>query len=261
MDFLDPREPVSAWTHLAGLLLALPGTLLLWRRSRGGHPARRLGLLVFGLSLAFCYAASALYHGVRLAGDRLAAFHRLDRIGIFLLIAGTYTPLAGSLLRGRWRWGTLATVWTITAVASTLLAIGAAPPTTWATGIYMGMGWGAIACYGEMARAVSHRALSPLVAGGLFYSVGALLNLLPWPVLWPGIFGSHELFHLFVIAGSLSHYHLVLKVAVPPGRGPGEVTRLTAGSGAVGSAILTGPHRSVHRGVSPRGGARSRPGR
>ena len=110
MAFFDLREPVSAWSHCAGLLLALPGILLLWRRS-GGDPAKRLSLLVYGLSLAFCYAASTLYHGLRLPADRLAAFDRLDRVGIFALIAGSYTPLAWGLMRGRWRWGTLATVW------------------------------------------------------------------------------------------------------------------------------------------------------
>ncbi len=220
MDFFDLREPISAWSHCAGLLLALPGTLLLWRRSSGDHLAKRLSLLVFGLSLAFCYAASTLYHGLRIPKDRLAAFDRLDRIGIFLLIAGSYTPLAWGLMRGRWRWGTLATAWLITTIASGRLVIAGPLPPLLTTGLYLGMGWGVIACYAELARAVSHRALRPLIAGGLFYSVGAVLNLLRWPVLWPGLFGVHELFHLFVLAGSLAHYQLILKCAVPLERCP-----------------------------------------
>ena len=222
LDFFDLREPVNAWSHCAGLLLALPGTLLLWRRSSGDHPAKRLSLLVFGLSLAFCYAASTLYHGLRIPNDRLAAFDRLDRIGIFLLIAGSYTPLAWGLMRGRWRWGTLAAAWLIAAVATVRLAIGGPFPPLWTTGLYLGMGWGVVACYAELARVVSHRALRPLVVGGLFYSVGAVLNLLRWPVLWPGHFGAHELFHLFVLAGSLAHFRLMLQVVVPFGRAPGE---------------------------------------
>jgi hemolysin III len=224
LDFFALREPVNAWSHCAGLLLALPGTLLLWRRSSGDHPAKRLSLLVFGLSLAFCYAASTLYHGLRIPNDRLDAFDRLDRIGIFLLIAGSYTPLAWSLLRGRWRWGTLATVWSITAVASGKLAIGGPFPPLLTTGLYLGMGWGVVVCYAELARVVSHRALRPLVAGGLFYSVGAVLNLLRWPVLWPGLLGGHELFHLFVLGGSLAHYRLMLQVVVPFGHGSGVVS-------------------------------------
>ena len=215
MNLLDLREPASAWTHFAGFLLSVPGTWYLWQRSRGSPPARRLSLLVFGLSLAFCYAASTLYHGVRASGEGLSAFDRLDRVGIFFLIAGTYTPLAWTLLRGRWRLVTLASVWLITAVASTLLIIGGPFPPALTTGLYLGMGWGVVACYGELARVVSHRALIPLVAGGVFYSVGSVLNLLRWPGLWPGVFGPHELFHLFVIAGSLSHYLVILRVVVP----------------------------------------------
>jgi hemolysin III len=219
MDFLDLREPINAWSHCAGLLLAPPGILLLWRRSRG-ELAKRLSLLVYGLSLAFCYAASTLYHGLRLPGDRLAAFDRLDRIGIFVLIAGSYTPLAWSLMRGWWRWGTLATAWLLTAVASGLLAIGVPFPPTMSTGLYLVTGWGVVVCYFEIVRVVSHRALLPLFVGGLSYSVGAVLNLLRWPALWPGIFGAHELFHLFVIAGSLAHFQFMLKVVVPFGQGP-----------------------------------------
>ena len=143
MAFFDLREPVSAWTHCLGLLLALPGTLLLWRRSGGDH-AKRLSLLVYGLSLAFCYAASTLYHGLRIPEDRLAAFDLLDHIGIFALIAGSYTPLAWTLLRGRWRWCTLTTVWSIAAVASGLLAIGGPFPPLLATGLYLAMGWGGL---------------------------------------------------------------------------------------------------------------------
>ncbi len=220
MVILDFREPASTWTHLAGFLLAFPGTFLLWRRAAGGPAGRRGSLLVFGLALALCYGASTLYHGLRMSTERLAAFDRLDRIGIFVLIAGTYTPLAWTLLRGRWRWGTLASVWLVAAVASALLATGGPFPPMVTTGLYLGMGWGAVACYAQLARVVSHRALRSLVAGGLCYSVGAVLNLVRWPALWPGTFGVHDLFHLFVLAGSLFHFELMLKVVVPFGRGP-----------------------------------------
>ena len=220
MDFFHLREPVNAWSHGVGLMLALLGTLLLWRRSPGAHPASRLSLLVFGLSLAFCYAASTLFHGLRIPKDRLAPFDRLDRIGIFLLIAGSYTPLVWCLMRGRWRWGTLTTVWLIAAAASVKLAIGSPFPPLLTTVLYLGMGWGSIACYAQLARVVSHRALRPLVAGGLLYSIGAVVNLLHWPTLWPGQFGAHELFHLFVMAGSVAHYRLMLQVVVPFDPGP-----------------------------------------
>src|SRR5439155_5773313 len=166
MNFLDLREPVSTWSHCAGLLLALPGTLLLWRRG-AGDPTKRLSLLVYGLSLAFCYAASTLYHGVRLPTARIAAFARLDGVGIFALIAGSYTPLAWCLMRGRWRRWTLAIVWGVAATATVLIAAGRHFSPVLSTSLYLALGWGVVACYSEIAQVVSHRALLPIVAGGV----------------------------------------------------------------------------------------------
>ncbi len=185
--------------------------------SGGGAGSRPSGLtlLVYGLTLAFCYSASTLYHGVRLPAPRIAAFARLDGVGIFALIAGSYTPLAWCLLRGQWRWWTLAAVWSVAGTATILIAAGSHFSPGLATCLYMGMGWGVVVCYFEIAQAVLHRALMPIIVGGLSYSVGALLNLLHWPVLVPGTFGAHELFHFFVLGGSLAHYCFILKVVVP----------------------------------------------
>ncbi len=214
MGILDLREPVSAWSHCAGLMLAFPGTLLLWRRIAGDR-GKQLALLVYGLSLAFRYSASTHYHGVRLPAARIAAFARLDGVGIFALIAGSYTPLAWCLMRDRWRRWTLAVVWTVAATATILIAAGRHFSPLLSTCVYLGMGWGVVVCYSQIAQVVTHSALVPIVVGGLYYSVGAVLNLLHWPALRPGVFGAHELFHLFVLAGSLAHYLFILKVVVP----------------------------------------------
>jgi hemolysin III len=214
MNLLDFREPVNSWSHCAGLLLALPGTVLLWRRSAGDR-TKRLCLLVYGLTLAFCYLASTLYHGVRVPDAHLVPFARLDRAAIFALIAGTYTPLAWCLLKGQWRRWTLLIVWGVAAASAILIATGLPYLPVLSTGTYLGMGWGAVVCYSRIAQVVSHRALLPVIVGGLSYSVGAVLNVLNWPVLLPGIFGAHELFHVFVLGGSLAHYRFILKVIVP----------------------------------------------
>ena len=222
MNVLDFREPVSAWTHGAGLLLAVPGTVVLWRRS-GGDPGKRASLSVYGLSLIACYAASTLYHGVRLPADRVAAFARLDSVGIFALIAGSYTALAWNLMRGPWRFWTLAAVWGTAAVSAALIASGRPFSPVAGTCVYLVMGWGVVVCYARIVRVVSHRAMLPVVAGGIFYSVGAVLNVFHWPALWPGTFGAHELFHLFVMAGSLCHFGFILKVVVPFEGRPGVI--------------------------------------
>ena len=225
MEFLDFREPVSAWSHCAGLMLALPGTLLLWRRSAGDR-GKRLAVLVYGLSLAFCYSASTLYPWrPSCPAARIAAFARLDGVGIFALIAGTLypagvvpdaRPMAAMDPGGRLGRGDdghdLDCGWP---PASHLCW---RPVFTW--------GWGGVpsSAIAEIAQVVTHRALVPILVGGLSYSVGAVLNLLHWPALWPGVFGAHELFHLFVLAGSLAHYLFILKVVVPFVHGPPELS-------------------------------------
>jgi hemolysin III len=224
MHTLIFREPASAWTHFAGLMLSLPAILPLWRRS-GDNPGKRISLLIYWLSLVSCYAASTLYHGVRVPPDQLARFIRLDSVGIFALIAGSYTPLAWNLMRGRWRLWTLSAVWGTAIGSIILIASGRGFSTVLGTCVYLGMGWGVVVCYARIARLVSHRALLPLIVGGLSYSVGAVLNLLHWPALWPDVFDTHALFHLFVIAGSVAHYWFILKVVVPFDWEPGETVK------------------------------------
>jgi hemolysin III len=214
VDILNFREPFSAWSHAVWLLLSVPATFVLWRRS-GGDRSKRFSLLVFGLTLAACYLGSTLYHAVRAAQDRLEVFDRLDHVGIHLLIAGSYTPLAWNLMRGRWRWGTLAAVWGSTLAGSVLILGNARLSALLATCEYLALGWGAIFCYFEIARVVTHRPLRPLILGGLLYSVGAVLNLLQWPVIWPGVFGPHEIFHLWVMGGSFAHFWFMLTVVAP----------------------------------------------
>ncbi len=219
MIFLDLREPASAWTHGLGLVLAIPGTLLLCRRA-GSNRMLRLTLAVYGMSLAACYAASASYHGLRLSNDDIALLGTIDRLGIFGLIAGTYTPIAWGLLRGRWRSGVLTLAWSAMLAGCGLQLARGTLPAWVSTALYLAIGWGAVFCYGEMGRAVSRRAMRPVLVGGLLYSIGAAINLLGRPVPWPGVFGAHELFHLFVLAASMVHFRFVLRVVVPFALGP-----------------------------------------
>jgi hemolysin III len=214
MLYFDFREPFNALSHGLWLLLSVPATYIMLRRCGGGL-TRRLSFLIFGLSLTACYLGSALYHGIRLRPDTLDLFERLDHVGIHLLIAGSYTPLAWNMLTGRWRWGTLGAVWTTTLVGSALLLMNIRLPFPLATCEYLALGWGALFCYFEISRRVSRRALRPLLLGGVLYSIGAMLNLFKWPVLWPGVFGPHEMSHLWVMAGSTVHFWFMLTVVVP----------------------------------------------
>jgi hemolysin III len=218
MNVLILREPVNAWSHAAWLLMALPVGLILWRRGAGDR-ARQVSLLVFAASLAMCASASTAYHAVRLPERGIATFALIDHIGIVILIAGSYTPIAWNLMRGRWRIGTLVLAWLAAAAIATLQVTFDLP--AWLhTALYLAMGWGVVVCFVELARIVPRRELTPIVAGGVCYSVGALFNLAQWPTLWPGVFGAHELFHVFVVAGSLCHFWFMQRVVVTAVREP-----------------------------------------
>ena len=187
MDLFNPREPINTWSHGLWLMIALGGIIVLWQRGHGDR-AKQVSLLIYGLSLIFCSACSTLYHGVRLPGERIKPFELLDHVGIYMLIAGTYTPIAWTFLRRHWRRGVLGVAWLWAALGITIRLTHETLPPWLYTGFYLGMGWGALFCYFEVARRLSHRALIPIVAGGVLYSLGAIFNLLRGPVLWPGVF-------------------------------------------------------------------------
>jgi hemolysin III len=213
MDWLSFREPISAWTHGAWAVLAAPGVWLLWRRA-GGDWTKRVGGLVFGLSLVLCFGCSFLYHGARLPAEGVAVLNTLDHLSIYFLIAGTSTPIALIMLDGGWRVGLAALTW-LTALGGAALHLWLGLTPRLATGSYLVMGWvGGVVCC-DLVRKLSPRGVRPLWLGGLFYTVGALLNVSGWPDLAPGVFGAHEVFHLFVMAGSLCHYYFMAARVLP----------------------------------------------
>ncbi len=211
MDIFDLREPASALSHGAWLLVVTPGVALLWKRGQGDR-SRQLSLLVYGLSLIACFAASSAYHGLHGPPEYVTWLGRLDHVGIYTLIAGTYTPIAWNLLRDPWRQRTLTVVWLAVVLGATMQATIGALPTAVSTCLYLGLGWGAVLFYSEIALAVPAGQARPILIGGVIYSVGAALNLLHWPVLWPGVFESHDLFHLIVMAASLVHFSFIFDV-------------------------------------------------
>jgi hemolysin III len=221
MELFDLREPVSACSHGAWLMMSIPSTIFLLRSTRNDR-AKQLSMLVFGVSLSLCYGGSALFHGVQGSKQRIALFSQIDHIGIYVLIAGTYTPLAWNLLHGRWRLATLGLAWLAALAGSLLHCKLANVPNEVSTALYLVMGWGAIFCYAEISRKLSNRDLFPLLLGGCFYTVGAALNVLHWPTIAPGVVGSHEVFHILVMCGSVAHFWFMLRVVAPFGqRTPG----------------------------------------
>jgi hemolysin III len=214
MNWFIPREPINAWTHGVWALAAIPATLLLWRLCRRDR-AKQLSLATFGVSLFLCFGGSSLYHGVRLPAADIEICRQIDHIGIYLLIAGTVTPAAVVLLTG-WRRGvTLSVAWGMAALGIMLQVAWPQAPQWLYTMIYLSIGWGFCLSYFAMGRVLPPGGMQPVWIGGMFYTVGAILNLAGWPKLVPGIFSTHELWHLFCIAGSSLHIWFMLRQVVP----------------------------------------------
>ena len=203
------REPVNALSHLVGLVLAAAGTVVLLRMARG--PGERVAFAVYGASLILLYGSSTLYHALPLPVHRLRPLRTLDHIAIYFLIAGTYTPVAMVTLHGPWGWTLLGTAWAIAVVGIPFKIWFLDAPVWISTGIYLAMGYMALGAAAPLAARVSPAGLAWLVAGGVAYTVGAIIFTRERPDPIPGIFGHHEIWHLLVLVGSACHFGFMLR--------------------------------------------------
>ena len=204
------REPVNSLTHWAGALLAVPvlAGLLVWAH---GHGLRLWPFAVFGLSMAALYTSSATYHSLRVGERGMLWLRKLDHSAIFLLIAGSYTPLAYYGLSGVWQGAALWTVWGI-AISGILLKMLTMRLPRWiSTVLYLAMGWLAVAFVPQLSRTLPAAALVWLAVGGALYTVGAIIyatrrwSPLPAGRTFPRYWGFHEVWHLFVLGGTGAH--------------------------------------------------------
>ena len=206
------REPVSGLTHLAGVLLALIALgVLLAKASGAGRVDQFVAFGIFGCSLIALYGASALYHLLPASPAAVARLRRLDHMAIFILIAGTYTPICLLALEGGWRAVLLCLVWTLALCGVVLKLLWMDAPRWLSVGLYLAMGWLAVIAASAILKAVPLGGIAWILAGGLVYSAGALIYGLKRPNPVPGVFGFHELWHLFVMAGSACHFWAILQ--------------------------------------------------
>ncbi len=207
--FKQLREPVNGLTHLGAALAAGIGLVVLLIVGRDSGP-KQLSLLVYGLSLTFMLAASGLYHSIRTSPQRLQLWRKLDHSAIFILIAGTYTPICFNLFTGFWNWGMLALIWFL-ALAGTISKIFFINTPRWfTTAVYLAMGWLALLAAPEILAVLPAGAVAWLLAGGVVFTLGAVVYATKMLDFFPQVFGFHEVWHLFVIGGCLCHYILIL---------------------------------------------------
>lgn len=215
-DPYDGLRPWSAITHGVGAVLALAGTVLLLIRAVMWDlgPWYVVSFSIYGLSMVGLYTASTLYHCVNTSVAGRLALRKYDHCSISLLIAGSYTPICLTVLReqGAWGWAVFGVVWAM-AIASCALSLVWINSPRWLTsGVYLLMGWVALFALYPLSRVLSAEGFFWLVLGGVLYTVGGILYAVKWPGRDNPRFGCHEVFHLFILAGSVCHFVLMYRV-------------------------------------------------
>lgn len=208
------RNPVSAGTHLLWCLLGAYITALFWRLSRGDW-LRQWSTGTFGLSMVLLYGASGLYHAVPGREPLLPYLQKLDHSAIYVLIAGTYTPIVAVLLRGRLRLFLLALVWGMAGAGILAKWLLPWPPYSLTVSFYIAMGWTGLLPIRQLIRAVGVVGMLWGLLGGMLYTFGGVCDAAKWPILLPGIIGYHEVLHLADMGGTLVHVFFVVRYVLP----------------------------------------------
>jgi hemolysin III len=212
------KDPMSAATHFGGFLAAIVGLVVLIAES--AHDAPKLvSMAIYGATLVALFAASSIYHFFDLGEAGNKWLRRMDHVGIFLLIAGSYVPSLVHLLEGNWRIGMLVGTGVLTVLGIAFKLLWVDCPTWLSAGIYLVLGWSVLVPAHLILPQLSMVELGWLVAGGLAYSGGAVIYVAKRPDPWPGVFGHHEVWHLFVLAGAALHFGFMVQLmdfVVPP---------------------------------------------
>lgn len=211
------KDPVSGFTHLIGAVASIVGLVFLIIMAAFYSNEKAWDIVsftIFGVGLILLYTFSSLYHLLNVGETATRVLRKFDHIMIYVLIAASYTPICLGPLRGPWGWSIFGVVWGLAVIGIILTATWINAPRWLTTGIYLAMGWTVIVAIYPMITIFSNLgALSSLLwllAGGIFYTIGAVIYGLKWPPLKNKYFGFHEIFHIFVMLGSLCQYWFVI---------------------------------------------------
>lgn len=203
------KDPGSAITHFIGMLMAIFAAVpLLIKAAREPDHIYLISLTIYALSLILLYAASTTYHTFDLSEKANTILKKIDHMMIFILIAGSYTPICLITLKGRTGIILLSLVWGIALVGIILKAFWVFCPKWVSSILYIGMGWTCVLAFTQILNALSPAAFGWLLAGGIIYTIGGIIYALKLPIFnnRHKNFGSHEIFHLFVMGGSMCHF-------------------------------------------------------
>lgn len=205
---------LRGWFHAVAAVGAVVLTIVLCWLSRGDTP-RLISMLIFGLSMIELYTVSATYHIGRWPERTRRVLRSLDHANIFVLIAGTYTPLCFNILDGWLRITILSIIWFLAVLGVAFSVLTLRLPRWVGASLYIGIGWVVVLALPAFLAVLPWTAVGTFVLGGLLYTIGAIVYARRWPNPFPRILGFHEIFHLFVIAGSVAFAACIWIWALP----------------------------------------------
>lgn len=202
-------EKIAAYSHCATIPIIAIGSLALVILAKGDLSIQLVSI-IYGLSGIFLFSASFLYHSKKLMENDKTIWRKLDHTAIFFLIAGTYTPLCFLYLEGKMRWGILIAQWSLVMLGTLFKFLFINAPRVFGTIVYLVMGWLVLVPMVSLVENMPRVALIFLVAGGLSYTIGAVIYACKRPNPRPGFFGFHEIFHLFISGGAILHLVMLI---------------------------------------------------
>ncbi len=206
------KDPISALTHLVGAILAVIGVIILvYYSSTKASIWHVVSFSIFGAALILLYSASTIYHLLKVSKKVNDILRKIDHMMIYVLIAGTYTPVCLIPLRGAWGWSLLVAIWGIAIGGIVLKLVWLEAPRWLSTGLYVVMGWLVVIAIYPLSKTLPSEAMAWMTAGGITYTLGAVIYGLKWPPITYKWFGFHEIFHLFVMGGSLCHFWMMFR--------------------------------------------------
>jgi hemolysin III len=172
-------------------------------------------MTVYGLSLIVLYGVSALYHWVKTSPSKERALRKMDHITIYIFIAGSYTPVFYYGLNGAWKWTMLVAIWVLAFTGVILKIFYNNAPRSVSTAFYVTLGWIALVPFVKLIESIPVGGIVLMVAGGVAYTVGAVIYATKCFDFIPNRFGFHEIFHLFIMAGSITHFFMIIYYIMP----------------------------------------------
>lgn len=204
------KEPASFYTHFAGFIFSAAGFAAIILTTVA-DPYKKAALAIYAISVMILFLASSLYHAFKSEENGSSLLRKFDHLAIYLMIAGTYTPFIYQYLSGWWRRGILIAQWSIVLAGALITFLWINKPRKLSASLYLAMGWVALVPVYKLWEAMPAGAIVLILAGGASYTVGAVIYARKRPDPLPGVFGFHEVFHVFILAGAGFFYWAVLR--------------------------------------------------